>query len=420
MAKVRIHVLAKELDIQSKDILSFLAEKNINDKTASSSIEDETIAMVRNRFQKSKAGGKPESAAGQRPEGKPEPKAGGKAEPESKPEPKAGEKAGSEQKSEVKAAGKTEPESKPEPKAGEKAGSEPRPEPKAVGKPEQEPKTVGKTEPEAKPELKAAGKPEDRTKVKTEQRQEGKAELSRTEQTEPKIEGKAGTKTEERPKKKSSITAVFNPQNSKMGGRKSQGRGSRDRGARADGRRQAGASQGKRPAPQEQPQRTASERAEAVKAKFDKILGIERPAPAPKPERRPEQAAQEKSVEQMADNLSYMKGFTGLSDAERATLDKARAELARIPLIPCTACNYCAKVCPMGVGISGTFMAMNMLTLYGDLKKAQDEEAWLVGKHGHKRATSCIACGACEQACPQHIKIPDELARCVETLGIAE
>ena len=126
------------------------------------------------------------------------------------------------------------------------------------------------------------------------------------------------------------------------------------------------------------------------------------------------------SVEQMADNLSYMKGFTGLSDAERTTLDKARAELARIPLIPCTACNYCAKVCPMGVGISGTFMAMNMLTLYGDLKKAQDEEAWLVGKHGHKRATSCIACGACEQACPQHIKIPDELARCVETLGIAE
>ncbi|MDN0054840.1 aldo/keto reductase [Collinsella ihumii] len=126
------------------------------------------------------------------------------------------------------------------------------------------------------------------------------------------------------------------------------------------------------------------------------------------------------SVEQMADNLSYMKGFTGLSDAERTTLDKARAELARIPLIPCTACNYCAKVCPMGVGISGTFMAMNMLTLYGDLKKAQDEEAWLVGKHGHKRATSCIACAACEQACPQHIKIPDELARCVQTLGIAE
>ena len=126
------------------------------------------------------------------------------------------------------------------------------------------------------------------------------------------------------------------------------------------------------------------------------------------------------NVEQMADNLSYMKDFTGLTEAEQATLDRAREELAKIPLIPCTACNYCAKVCPMGVGISGTFMAMNMLTLYGDLKKAQDEEKWLVTEHDRKRATSCIKCSACEQACPQHIKIRDELVRCAEALGIEE
>ena len=126
------------------------------------------------------------------------------------------------------------------------------------------------------------------------------------------------------------------------------------------------------------------------------------------------------NIEQMTDNLSFMKGFTGLSDAEQATLDRAREELAKIPLIPCTACNYCAKVCPMGVGISGTFMAMNMLTLYGDLKKAQDEEKWLVSEHNRKRATSCIKCSACEQACPQHIKIRDELVRCAGALGIEE
>ena len=39
-------------------------------------------------------------------------------------------------------------------------------------------------------------------------------------------------------------------------------------------------------------------------------------------------------------------------------------------------------------------------------------------KHGHRRATECIGCGACEQACPQHIAIRSELARCVEALGI--
>ena len=41
-----------------------------------------------------------------------------------------------------------------------------------------------------------------------------------------------------------------------------------------------------------------------------------------------------------------------------------------------------------------------------------------MGKHGHKRATECIGCGACERACPQHIAIRAELARCVEALGI--
>ena len=100
---------------------------------------------------------------------------------------------------------------------------------------------------------------------------------------------------------------------------------------------------------------------------------------------------------QMEDNLSFMKGFTGLSDAERRTLEEARRELARIPLIPCTTCNYCAKVCPVEVGISGTFTAMNALTLYGDLTAARHQESWLVGDHGRKRAAECIRCGRSTQ-----------------------
>ncbi len=124
------------------------------------------------------------------------------------------------------------------------------------------------------------------------------------------------------------------------------------------------------------------------------------------------------SVEQMADNLTHMKGFAGLTDAQRETLDAAREELARIPLIPCTTCNYCSKVCDEHIGISGTFTARNLLTLYRDLAGAKHQEEWLVGGHGLKRATECVKCGACEEACPQHIAIREQLEECVKALQL--
>ena len=123
------------------------------------------------------------------------------------------------------------------------------------------------------------------------------------------------------------------------------------------------------------------------------------------------------SLEQMEDNLSYMKDFAGLSDKQLSVVNAARAELARIPLIPCTTCNYCAKVCPMEIGISGTFTAKNIYTLYGDLSFAKGQENWLVGGHGRKSASECVRCGACEEACPQHIAIRDELQKAAELFG---
>ena len=122
------------------------------------------------------------------------------------------------------------------------------------------------------------------------------------------------------------------------------------------------------------------------------------------------------NVAQMKDNLSYMKTFDGLSDKEKETLDKAQEEMKKIPLIPCTTCNYCAKVCPKEIGISGSFTAMNYLTLYGSKPQALHQENWLVGGHGRKSATECVKCGKCEEVCPQHIKIKNELEKVAEEL----
>ncbi|MDE7251642.1 MAG: translation initiation factor IF-2 [Acetatifactor sp.] len=50
MAKIRVHELAKELDKNSKDILSFLQEKGIEVTSVSSSVEEDVADMVKKSF----------------------------------------------------------------------------------------------------------------------------------------------------------------------------------------------------------------------------------------------------------------------------------------------------------------------------------------------------------------------------------
>ncbi len=52
MAKMRVHELAKELDKQSKELMTFLQGKGIDVKSVSSSIEDDAIALVKKHFGK--------------------------------------------------------------------------------------------------------------------------------------------------------------------------------------------------------------------------------------------------------------------------------------------------------------------------------------------------------------------------------
>lgn len=122
------------------------------------------------------------------------------------------------------------------------------------------------------------------------------------------------------------------------------------------------------------------------------------------------------NLAQMEDNLSTMAGFSGLTERERKILGQARKTLEAHPIVPCTSCGYCMEVCPEGIGIPGTFSALNLLTLFGDAKAAAKEESWSVSKRGHKRAFLCIGCGLCETACPQHIPIRKTLCRAVSAI----
>ena len=120
------------------------------------------------------------------------------------------------------------------------------------------------------------------------------------------------------------------------------------------------------------------------------------------------------TLEMLGDNVKTMWNFKGFDAKQMETIEKAREVFSSLPSIPCTKCDYCAKVCPMDIGISGTFAAMNTLLLYGNERIAKDRYKALVINKGRKNPEKCIKCGKCEEACPQHIEIRSNLEKAKE------
>ena len=120
------------------------------------------------------------------------------------------------------------------------------------------------------------------------------------------------------------------------------------------------------------------------------------------------------TLEMLGDNVKTMWNFKGFDAKQMETIEKAREVFSSLPSIPCTKCDYCAKVCPMDIGISGTFAAMNTLLLYGNESIAKDRYKAMVINKGRKDPEKCIKCGKCEEACPQHIEIRSNLEKAKE------
>ena len=111
------------------------------------------------------------------------------------------------------------------------------------------------------------------------------------------------------------------------------------------------------------------------------------------------------SEEQLEDNLGTFSPYIPLSDHEKVALDEAIAALKSRPNNGCTRCKYCMP-CASGVEIPRIFSIWNEYQRYqNDAMAAKDYKD--IPPFG--RAQCCIRCGKCEAACPQKIKIRDEL-----------
>lgn len=114
------------------------------------------------------------------------------------------------------------------------------------------------------------------------------------------------------------------------------------------------------------------------------------------------------NMEQMNDNLSYMKDFKPLDEREQSVIRAAQAALRGDASIPCTACHYCTDGCPVQIPIPEIFALKNQAEKNAEGISKKYAEATEEGG----KASDCVECGQCEGACPQHLPIISLLKEC--------
>ena len=111
-------------------------------------------------------------------------------------------------------------------------------------------------------------------------------------------------------------------------------------------------------------------------------------------------------LQQMKDNLSYMKEFQPLNAKEKEAVAKVVEVFHGLDMIPCTACHYCVDEnhCPQHIRVPDVVACLNSTKALHDWIMDFYYSSVLTA-NGSGKASECIGCGGCERVCPQHLEI---------------
>ena len=133
-------------------------------------------------------------------------------------------------------------------------------------------------------------------------------------------------------------------------------------------------------------------------------------------------------MDHLEENVKTFSPLDVCTEAENRLLADIADQMSGFPTIPCTTCGYCMP-CPYEVDIPGNFAYYNEavnshLLPLPDKGAADFQERHQQFVEGYRKALadpkswaySCQDCEVCLSKCPQQIRIPNQMARIVETL----
>ncbi|MDE5967175.1 MAG: aldo/keto reductase [Lachnospiraceae bacterium] len=120
------------------------------------------------------------------------------------------------------------------------------------------------------------------------------------------------------------------------------------------------------------------------------------------------------TMEQVLDNTGTFQNFKPLDEGEYEVIRKVAEIINKKTAVPCTACEYCTHGCPKKIAIPQYFALYNSIMRTSGSFSSQQVYYNNIVLNDHGKASDCIKCGKCEQACPQHLSIREYLGKVEE------
>ena len=108
------------------------------------------------------------------------------------------------------------------------------------------------------------------------------------------------------------------------------------------------------------------------------------------------------TLEQIKENTALFLNGEHLNDEQEKLLFKAYETSRSELIVPCTDCRYCCNDCPAQIDIPKILEIYNRYKIDGSWALNALKDAESKGK-----PADCTGCGACDERCPQSIKIKD-------------